>query len=90
MAVILTEMGAREVWKGRTWTGVGSSHDYGGCRMGSDATTSVCDGVGRLHDTPNLFVLGGATFNSCAGQNPTLTIAAMAWRTADRVVQELR
>jgi gluconate 2-dehydrogenase alpha chain len=90
MAVILTEMGAREVWKGRTWTGVGSSHDYGGCRMGSDVTASVCDGVGRLHDAPNLFVLGGATFNSCAGQNPTLTIAAMAWRTADRVVQELR
>ena len=89
MGEILTEMGAREVWQGRTWTGVGSSHDYGGCRMGSDAATSVCDGAGRLHDTPNLFVLGGATFNSCAGQNPTLTIAAMAWRTADRVVEDL-
>jgi gluconate 2-dehydrogenase alpha chain len=89
MAEILVEMGACEVWKGRTWTGVGSSHDYGGCRMGSDAATSVCDGVGRLHDTPNLFVLGGATFNSCAGQNPTLTIAAMAWRTANRVVEDL-
>ncbi|MBW3634438.1 MAG: GMC family oxidoreductase [Chloroflexi bacterium] len=89
MGEILTEMGAHEVWKGRTWTGVGSSHDYGGCRMGSDAATSVCDGFGRLHDTPNLFVLGGATFNSCAGQNPTLTIAAMAWRTADRVVEDL-
>ena len=90
MAEILTEMGASEVWKGRTWTGVGSSHDYGGCRMGSDTTSSVCDGTGRLHDIPNLFVLGGATFNSCAGQNPTLTIAAMAWRTADQVLQELR
>ena len=56
---------------------------------GERQDTSVCDGVGRLHDTPNLFVLGGATFNSCAGQNPTLTIAARAWRTADGVVQDL-
>ena len=90
MAEIMEEMGAVQVWKGRTWTGVGSSHDYGGCRMGSDSTTSVCDGFGRIHDTPNCFVLGGATFNSCAGQNPTLTIAAMAWRTAEQVAAELQ
>lgn len=90
MAEIMAEMGAVQVWKGRTWTGVGSSHDYGGCRMGTEPAISVCDGHGRLHDLPNLFVLGGATFNSCAGQNPTLTIAAMAWRTAEKVVEDLR
>jgi gluconate 2-dehydrogenase alpha chain len=90
MAEIMLEMGALQVWKGRTWTGVGSSHDYGGCRMGSDPTLSVCDGFGRIHDTPNCFILGGATFNSCAGQNPTLTIAAMAWRTAAQVAAELQ
>jgi gluconate 2-dehydrogenase alpha chain len=90
MAEILCEMGAREVWKGRTWTGVGSSHDYGGCRMGTDPSTSVCDGFGRVHETPNLYVLGGATFNSCAGQNPTVTIAAMAWRTAEQIVASRR
>jgi gluconate 2-dehydrogenase alpha chain len=89
MAEIMLEMGAEQVWKGRTWTGVGSSHDYGGCRMGSDPITSVCDGFGRIHDTPNCFVLGGAAFNSCAGQNPTLTIAAMAWRTAAQVATEV-
>jgi gluconate 2-dehydrogenase alpha chain len=90
MVEIMQAMDAVQVWKGRTWTGVGSSHDYGGCRMGADAATSVCDGHGRIHDTPNCFVLGGATFNSCAGQNPTLTIAAMAWRTAERVIEDLR
>ncbi len=90
MAEIMEEMGALQVWKGKTWTGVGSSHDYGGCRMGTERSASVCDGHGRLHDAPNLYVLGGATFNSCAGQNPTLTIAAMAWRTAEQVAKDLR
>jgi choline dehydrogenase-like flavoprotein len=35
---------------------------------------------------PNLVVLGGSTFPSSSGYNPTLTIQALAWRTADQVV----
>ena len=32
----------------------------GGCRMGADPATSVCDSFGRTHDHANLFVVGVA------------------------------
>ena len=33
----------------------------GGCRMGTDPATSVCDSHGRTHDHENLFVVGAPT-----------------------------
>ena len=33
-------------------------HPAGGCRMGTDPATSVCDSFGRTHDHRNLFVVG--------------------------------
>jgi gluconate 2-dehydrogenase alpha chain len=62
-------------------------HAYGGARMGSDPASSVVDGHGFSHEAPNLAVLGGATFLSTAGRNPTQTIQALAWRTADHIVK---
>ena len=35
---ILRRMGATKTWRGPRFTGVGSSHDLGGCRMGEDPT----------------------------------------------------
>jgi choline dehydrogenase-like flavoprotein len=34
---------------------------------------------------PNLFVADGAPFVTQADKNPTWTIMALAWRTADRI-----
>jgi choline dehydrogenase-like flavoprotein len=34
---------------------------------------------------PNLVVLGGATFPTSTGYNPTNTIEALAWRTGDHL-----
>ena len=48
---------------------------------------NVVDGWGMSHEVPNLGILGGSTFPSSAGRNPTETIQATAWRTADHVVQ---
>ena len=39
---------------------------------------------------PNLFVTDGAAFVSNADKNPTLSIMANAWRSADYLVQEMR
>lgn len=64
-----------------------SSHAYGGTRMGEDPTRSVVDPYGICHDVPNLIVLGASTFPSSGGRNPTLTAQAVAWRTADHVVE---
>jgi len=57
-------------------------HDVGGARMGTDPGRSVVDGFGRVHEVPNLYVLGGATLPTQSGLNPTLTLQALALRTA--------
>jgi choline dehydrogenase-like flavoprotein len=60
----------------------GTAHVMGTARMGDDPTTSVVDGTGKLHDVDNVYVADGSTFASSGGFNPTLTIMALALRTA--------
>lgn len=86
---ILRAMGAQETWRGPRFTGVMSSHDLGGCRMGEDPASSVVDADLRVHDTPGLYVFGGATFPTCPGINPMLTIWAICLRAAERLVDRL-
>jgi gluconate 2-dehydrogenase alpha chain len=66
-----------------------SSHAYGGTRMGDDPATSVVDKYGLSHEAPNLMVLGGSTFPSISGYNPTQTIEALAWLAADYLAKNL-
>lgn len=87
---LLAEMGASRTWRGPRMTGVGSSHDMGGARMGTDPATSVVDPDLELHDTPGLYVFGGAVWPSCPGINPTLTLWAMCARAAERLIARLR
>ena len=65
-------------------------HEVGGARMGRSARDSVTDEYGRLWDVPNVVIADGATFCSNADKNPTLTIMALAWRSADRLVERMR
>jgi choline dehydrogenase-like flavoprotein len=58
-------------------------HELGCVQMGADANTSVLDANCRAHDCRNLFVADGGPFVSQADKNPTWTILALAWRTAD-------
>jgi len=51
-------------------------HPAGGCRMGTDAATSVTDSFGRTHDHENLFVVGSPTLPTAGCTNGTLTFAA--------------
>jgi gluconate 2-dehydrogenase alpha chain len=87
---ILRAMGATKTWRGPSFTGVASSHDFGACRMGADPATSVVDPELHVHDTPGLYILGGATFPSCPGINPTLTMWAICYRAAEQLVARLR
>ena len=64
-------------------TGGSIIHELGGARMGDDPATSVVDRQCRAHDVSNLFVADGAPFVSQADKNPTWTILALAWRTAE-------
>jgi choline dehydrogenase-like flavoprotein len=59
-----------------------ASHETGTCRMGADPRRSVLDPFCRAHDVPNLFVVDGSPFVTLPEKNPTLTIMALAVRTA--------
>jgi quinoprotein glucose dehydrogenase len=60
-------------------------HPAGGCRMGVDPATSVCDSYGRTHDHENLFVVGAPTMPTAGCTNGTLTFVALTLRSADQV-----
>jgi choline dehydrogenase-like flavoprotein len=63
-------------------------HELGGARMGSDPKTSVLNAKAQAHDCKNLFIADGAPFVSQADKNPTWTILALAWRTADSIMEQ--
>jgi len=67
-----------------------SDHIMGGCIMGTDPTTSVVDADCRAHDHHNLFLPGGGAMPSGTASNSTLTMAALALKAADAIVDQLR
>jgi choline dehydrogenase-like flavoprotein len=58
--------------------------------MGTDPKQSVLNEFGQAWEVKNLFVTDGATFVSNADKNPTLSILALAWRSCDYLVDELK
>lgn len=67
-----------------------TTHAYGGTRMGDDIKTNVVDRWGFSHEVPNLGVLGASVMGTSGSRNPTLTVQALAWRTADRLGSNFR
>jgi choline dehydrogenase-like flavoprotein len=65
-------------------------HLLGTARMGSDPATSVVDPWGKAHDVDNLYVADGSVFVTAGGVNPTNTIAGLALRCADGIVERRR
>jgi choline dehydrogenase-like flavoprotein len=82
---IYQRLGATEIGEVPGWQGAG--HLMGTHRMGTDPAESVCDGYGRSHDHANLFLTGSGLFPTVDAANPTLTIAAVALRTADHILR---
>ena len=64
-------------------------HPGGGCRMGEDPTSSVCDSWGKTHDHENLYVAGAPTTPTAGCTNGTLTFVALTLRAADRIARHL-
>jgi choline dehydrogenase-like flavoprotein len=65
-------------------------HEVGGARMGADQQSSVTNQWCQTWDVKNLFLTDGAVFVSNADKNPTLTIMALAWRSADHILDRMR
>jgi choline dehydrogenase-like flavoprotein len=66
----------------RTLVSSGTHHLLGTCRMGTDPATSVVGPDCRSHDVPNLWICDGSVFPTVGAVNPSLTIQAIATRTA--------
>jgi choline dehydrogenase-like flavoprotein len=65
-------------------------HEIGGAIMGADPQKSVVNQWLQSWDVKNLFITDGAPFPSNADKNPTLTIMALAWRSADYMLQAMK
>jgi len=68
---------------------MGAGHIIGTYRMGDDPKKSVVNADQRSWDHHNLYLVGSGVFPTSATANPTLTIAALCLRTADKIIQSL-
>jgi fructose 5-dehydrogenase large subunit len=66
-----------------------NNHMMGTTIMGSDPRTSVVDGDCRAHDHPNLWLPGGGAMPSASVVNSTLSMAALALKSADAIERAL-
>jgi choline dehydrogenase-like flavoprotein len=88
---ILRAAGAGElVEEYGTWDTFSATHVFGTCRMGLRPDRSVVDRFGRAHAWRNLYVADASTFpSSGGGESPSLTIEALAIRTARHIREAL-
>jgi choline dehydrogenase-like flavoprotein len=88
---IIETMGGKVVRADRgISTGGTIIHELGTIRMGDDPRSSALNRYCQAHEVKNLFVADAAPFVSNPDKNPTLTINALAWRTAEYLAEELR
>lgn len=74
---------------GTAYKSFGAGHVVGTHRMGSDRKQSVVDADQHSHDHSNLWIVGSGSFPTEATPNPTLTIAALAFKTARSILTAL-
>jgi choline dehydrogenase-like flavoprotein len=76
-------------YDGEDYAYSGAGHVCGTHIMGSDPGTSVVDGNQKSHDHANLYLAGCGSMPSIGTQNPSLTMLALACRTADQINRDL-
>jgi cholesterol oxidase len=69
----------------RSWMSV---HPMGGCRIASDASRGVVDCKGEVFGHAGLHVADASVFASAPAAGPALSIAALSWWIAERIVAE--
>lgn len=65
-------------------------HEVGGARMGDKPNNSVVNQYGQCWDVKNLFIMDGAVLPSNPDKNPTLSIMAIAMRSAAYLAESAR
>jgi cholesterol oxidase len=67
-----------------------TAHPLGGCPMGRNEREGVVDPYGGVFRYPGLYVADGSIVPGPVGPNPSLTIAALADRCAERIIEDDR
>jgi gluconate 2-dehydrogenase alpha chain len=62
-----------------------TTHNTGGAIMGDSPNNSVVNKYLQSWDVPNVFSMGAGAFPQQAGYNPTGTLAALAYLSADAI-----
>ena len=84
----LKASGAVKTWKHQAGLGLSAGqHQAGTCRMGNDPQISVTDKWGRVHAFDNLHVVDASLHVTNGGFNPVLTVMALAFRCAGRIME---
>jgi choline dehydrogenase-like flavoprotein len=68
---------------------IGTAHQMGTARMGTDRQSSVADPEGRLHDVRGVWIGDTSAFPTASGVNPMVTVMALARRTAHAILAEV-
>lgn len=66
--------------------GVATVHPLGGCAIGTEASNGVVNHAGEVFGHPGLFVADGSIYPRSPGVAPSLTIAALAERQAQQML----
>ena len=67
-----------------------SAHQMGSCRMGSSPKESVVNQTGETWEMEGLYVADASVFPTALGVNPMITVQAIAYCTAQSVLEVLR
>lgn len=65
-------------------------HALGTCRMGDDPQRAVVNRWNRCHDIQNLYIMDGSCFVTSSSVNPAATIAALALRATEHLIEQRR
>jgi gluconate 2-dehydrogenase alpha chain len=65
-----------------------TTHNTGGTVMGNDPSTSVVNRYLQSWDVPNVFVIGASNYPQNASYNPTDTLGALAYWSANAIVTQ--
>jgi cholesterol oxidase len=82
-------VGAKPFFALDTWplSGYITVHPLGGCPMADDPKLGVVDDGGKVHGYEGLYVLDGSIVPTALGVNPSKTIAALAERGVERLIE---
>ncbi len=82
------QLGAEPFFALDTWplSGYITVHPLGGCPMADDPQRGVVDDAGKVHGYDGLYVLDGSIVPTALGVNPSKTIAALAERGVEKMI----